>query len=646
MIEVEAPDGSLVEFPEGTNESTILSVMQENYRGTTPLEAGGYGDPVMSMVGGVADMASFGFADEAIAGINSLARGTEFKDELSHQHGIRQSLQEGQEGVYTAGQVAGAFIPGAAAPSVIKQGIAKLGTAAPIRTALGVGGASGGLYGAGSGAEGNRLEKAAQMGGVGAVGGIAGLGAVKAVGSLAQRAKSLYSKPIQRTAQEVIEAQSTPPPIQDTPKATQKVGRALTQDFGDDLDTVLTAYKNGDMSLADMYGKRTSSLAEAAALFPAGREVAEEAIEKKTVGAYERLIKSVRENISGVDNYYTTAEDLVNAGRSKAAPLYEKAYNFEIKQSPKLNELLSRPAGREALKKADKIAANEGIDISGEKNTMVFDYIKRGFDDVLEKYRDKTTGKLVLDTNGRAINQLRAEYVDELKSLNPFYKQALEESSDYLRVKEVMEQGRKALKTDSEVTAKIFKNLPGNEKQAYKIGLGKAVRDELNKVREGANPFNRLLKSPEQQKRLQAVLSPKEYMGFEKALRAEDRLFKFRNKVLGGSPTAGREELKSLIEAGEIDSITGVPKQTFTMAIKKMYTSLKSGVNDKTAAKISDILYETDPVKKLKIIEGLKKSNLTPKEISTVEEAYSLMAPRYDALYALPAGLTATLTKE
>lgn len=591
-------------------------------------------NPIMAFGMGARDTASFGFADE-------------MSGDAEHQRAIMQSLQEGSPIAYTAGQVAGAFIPGAAAPNAIKTGIANLGRSAPIRTAIGLGGASGGLYGAGSGSTPQeRLENAGTYGATGVAGGLAGVGIAKAGGSLLERAKKIFAPKIQKTAQEVIEAQSALPAVADSARAEQSVRKALTKDFGASLDEVLDLYKKGDMSLSDLYGKRTSSLAEAASLFPAGKEIAEEEIGKKTAGVYERLISSVRKNISGIDNYFATADDIVNAGRAKASPLYEKAYDFEIKQSDKLNELLARPAGREALKKADKIAANEGIDLTGEKNTMVFDYIKRGFDDVLEKYRDKTTGKLVLDTNGRAINQLRAEYVDELKNLNPFYKQALEESSDYLRVQDAMNKGRSALKTDSEVLKRVFEALPDNEKEAFKIGLGKATRDQLNKVREGANPFNALLKSPEQQKRFKAILGPQEYMDFEKSIRAEDKLFQFRNKVLGGSPTAYREEAKALIENGAIDTITNVPKAAFTQGIKQLKTKLTKGINDKTAAKISDILYETDPIKKLKIIESLKSSNLTPQEVETVQRAYSVMSPRYDALYALPAGEVAATQKE
>lgn len=623
---------------------------------------------------GLADMVSFGLADELSGKLaegvvsvgDAMGQGQKVRDlygnpddvyaqQLDYTRQAMKAAQGQNPKTYLGGQVAGALGTGIAGGQALQgtrvaKTLADGGRLARYGTGSALGATSGGIYGYGSG-EGSPAERA-KMGLEGSIYGAIGGSAGVALGEMAKAAKPLAKRALKafknkigktpvktgKALEEIIESQEMIPIVEDSPKALSKVKKTLKQDFGEDFDSVIEQYKKGDISLAELYGKRTSSLAKGAAVYPSGRAVAEEALEPKILGSHDRLMDSVSKNISGVDSYFATADDMVKAGRAKAAPLYQKAYDIEIQKSPKLKELLSRPAGKQALIKADKIAANEGIDLTDNKNTMVLDYVKRGFDDVLEKYRDKTTGRLVLDTNGRAINELRAEFVDELKSLNPTYAEALNKSSDYLKVQDMMDKGRKALKTDSEILAKTFKNLPETEKQAYKVGLGKAIRDELSKVNESANPYRRILGTPEKQRRISSILSPEEFKGFEKSLRAEDRLFRFRNKVLSGSDTAQNLEAKKLIEAGAIDSMTGVPKQTFAQAIQQMKTKLLDGINDKTAAKISDILYETDPVEKLKIIDGLKASkDFTPDERQLVERAYSLMSNRYDALNATPA---------
>ena len=101
--------------------------------------------------------------------------------------------------------------------------------------------------------------------------------------------------------------------------------------------------------------------------------------------------------------------------------------------------------------------------------------------------------------------------------------------------------------------------------------------------------------------------------------------------------------MKRVFSGGAIDTITGVPKNTFKDSLAKAGARLSQGLSDKTAAQVSDILYETDPVKKLSIINGLKNSNeLTQMEKKAVQEVYSVLSPRYDALYTTTGAVSAT----
>jgi hypothetical protein len=49
------------------------------------------------------------------------------------------------------------------------------------------------------------------------------------------------------------------------------------------------------------------------------------------------------------------------------------------------------------------------------------DYVKRGMDDVIEGYRDAVTGKLNLDTEGRAINNTLRSFHQAFDAANPDY---------------------------------------------------------------------------------------------------------------------------------------------------------------------------------------------------------------------------------
>lgn len=198
MIEVDLPDGSVVEFPEGTPPEVMEKALQKRFgapqQATTTPKTGrlpedrGFFRKVDDAVRGVADMATFGLADEFSAGMGSLTgiggQAGQYDKNLAAQ---RQRDEQGGM-ARLGGQVAGAFmLPGMAARSVPQ--------------AIGQGAVSGAAYGFGSGEGG--LEQRAQSAGMGAAfGGAAGgalRGVANAIGNRAA-AKSIPSNEQLRSA--------------------------------------------------------------------------------------------------------------------------------------------------------------------------------------------------------------------------------------------------------------------------------------------------------------------------------------------------------------------------------------------------------------------------------------------------------------
>lgn len=148
---------------------------------------------------GAADMATFGFGDEIRAGIQApiyAMRGVEnpYQFALEQYRAKQAQRQEDTPFSYGAGQVAGGIGTAATlAPKALSKGLsyaASKGFIPSAGAASAIGGVSGGIYGAGSGEEGKRLQSALEAAPYGAVGGIAGAG----VGSLASRALKLFGK--------------------------------------------------------------------------------------------------------------------------------------------------------------------------------------------------------------------------------------------------------------------------------------------------------------------------------------------------------------------------------------------------------------------------------------------------------------------
>jgi hypothetical protein len=638
--EVTSPEGVVfdVTAPEGASEAEVISYAQSNFpqqETQEAIEPVSLGQKAGNVWEGIKQGATFGLGEEAQAAIAAgVARpfieqpyGELYGQALGELRGELSQAREESPYLTGGGELAGAMLTGgAAAAKLLPQGARAYVATRPIRGAAGLGALSGGIYGYGTG-EGGAAQRGAQAGEYGLYGAGGGV-----FGALLGRAKNILSRKKatrelktagQDVIQEVAERGEDIVPVEGGEAAYGKVAKALKRDLGADYDDVLSAYKSGDASLAELNQSRTRTLAQGAAQYSGGKAEAQKFFDPKVAGSYERVMKNIRENVSGVDSYHTTADDLLAAGRAKAAPLYDEAYEAVISDV----NVLKTPEIQGALSRAYKQYPTELLDANPD-SIKALDYAKRVLDDDISKAQRAGESNFA-----RSRIDIKNTLLSTMDDASPAYKKAREQAGDYLSINNAMEQGRKALKTDSELLAKQFKSLPDAEKQAYQIGLGKAIRDEVGKVAEGANPYRRILGSPEKQKRISSALSPRQYKRLESGLKAEDRLFKIRNEILGGSPTAGKQEAKNLIATTTqgVDDIMQIPRKTMVGALQKF----RLGLNDKTASKVSEILYETDPIKKLDILDKLKASkDFTPQEAKIVKQVYFDAADKFDVLRA------------
>src|SRR3546814_14197966 len=95
---------------------------------------------------------------------------------------------------------------------------------------------------------------------------------------------------------------------------------------------------------------------------------------------------------------------------------------------------MSSPGGAEGRSAGRSLAAHEGrapndrgltwdmggnVILTRSPSPQTIDLVKRGVDDVLEGYRDRTSGRLNLDEGGRAVEGLRQRYLGEADRLYP-----------------------------------------------------------------------------------------------------------------------------------------------------------------------------------------------------------------------------------
>lgn len=350
--------------------------------------------------------------------------------------------------------------------------------------------------------------------------------------------------------------------------AVNQVARALARDQVSPEDLTSRLEELGpNAALVDAGGTNTRRLGETIANMPGpAAKQAEDFLESRSQGQASRLNTAVNVATGSPGDFYGTVAELTQQRAKDAAPKYAAAFG-RSKVSPaiaaKLEPIVSDPIGQDALQRGMRVIELENLATGtpfnpadygvtrgeggkwqlqpGRTNLRLYDGVKRGLDDIVEGFRDGTTGRLNLDQYGRAVNDVRAAYVGRLRSIFPRYASALDAWAGPSRALDALSMGRQALTNDPEVTAKAIGNLAPADKQFFLAGVARALKDKVDSVQDGADATRRIFGNQLIRDRIAAAFDdPAAFDQFRKTVEQEATFAKTRNEVLKGSQTARR----------------------------------------------------------------------------------------------------------
>lgn len=272
----------------------------------------------------------------------------------------------------------------------------------------------------------------------------------------------------------------------------------------DDLDAIAATDRTGQMTAAEALGSRatTHTMALARQDGQTGDTLAAQMAERGA-GRPDRLLDNVA-NATGIDPAAARGDikTVVANGRAKAAPLYDAAFAKPPVITDRLKafatDQIVQKGMREGIRTEQLKALAKGepfdpnayaiTDFNAAGDATVgpvptwksWDAAKIGLDDILEGYRDKTTGRLVLDKRGIAINDVRKAMLNELDSVNTEYATARATAGDYMSAQDAFDRGAKAA-FNPNITEKQFADMvssmsPGDV-EALKGGLANRAFD-------------------------------------------------------------------------------------------------------------------------------------------------------------------------
>lgn len=406
-------------------------------------------------------------------------------------------------------------VVGAVANPLLKAGAGYVGragslTSAALRSAA-VGSAAGAVAGEGDARGGlqSRLIGGAEGAATGAALGAAVPVVAKPVGALVSRIGGAMNEAGSRVMQGFGADAPKPTPTQIAAagdKAGDYVGKLVKAAPSNALTSNTLEAAGKPVTAAEALGRPgVTQLASVARRSGTTPDALEAQLTERAAAMPERVLDNLQKT-TGVDPAAIQGDFAAHAAnlRTKAAPLYEAAYSEPAPQGDKLNALMARPSMKSAMGRAVNIAAEEGRSpqsvgfvvspSSGDVPEMVsvksptmqtMDYIKRGLDDVLETYRDKTTGKLQLDTQGRAVlgtlNDLRGELTNPTTDAGKAYGAALNAGGEPLRLEEAYRAAKPM--TGAAVSESAFKSrfdgFTDAQKEAFKGGYLNKVYEDL-----------------------------------------------------------------------------------------------------------------------------------------------------------------------
>jgi hypothetical protein len=399
-----------------------------------------------------------------------------------------------------------------------------------------------------------------------------------------------------------------------------------------------------DAVLADA-GDATRGLADVMVQTPGeSRTLARKTLGNRDASEGSRMVKSVKENVSDADFYDAKAAN--KASKTASGPHYEQAYaenqnvtspglQMLVEQEPLIRQGMARglkiqrieaSTAREPFKQ-DQFGVVADFNEAGDPiikqiNTTplrLWHATRKGLDGMLEGYRDKTTGKLVLDDVGVAIKDLRASLDEEVKRLTggPEGNFAKGDAAyaDAAKLDNAMQRGRNFVSGDEEMTSQVFKAMPAAEQDAYRAGVAREMQGMIRKNGSTPASIRAALKDTGISDKLKTILPTEtQYNKFISDLQREGT-FKETNRIRYGSQTFGR----GAEDAGATQDIVGNAVSAGAQAMRgdvggAAMSAVRSAQNflkraqlpQSTRDRIGNLLLSQDPEEKAKAFKLLR----------------------------------------
>lgn len=620
MIEVQAPDGTIVRFPDGTSDAIIENVMRQEYGGptggvsTNSQAVDEFGDKMRALGRGFSQGATYGLADEASGALGAALGMTPggapfdysgtFRDRYqTNRDAIRarqnQSRQENPN-VFGVGEVAGGTTQAlmtapAATAATLPQTMAKGGL---------LGALEGGLYGAGVSDGQNTAQNAIR-------GGMAGLGVGVAAPAVVAGGAAMRDAAI-GGVDNVINRGSTN-------RAQRSVADVLRRS-GQTADDVSAAVSRAQVSGQPMY-RAVDAIGDAGRrrlsgiVRSGGDNSAEIAnyLQQRVIDAPDRLAGFTDEAFGLTGKTRQVLEGQVKGNRKKVADaLYARAAQdaapvdvrgtiaiLDDTISKMSNSGIEPPASVKKMIELRRKLAGETP--RGEPTTLsdynsvrqVWQELRDEIDNMFQPGSKQTAIAASLTPVRDSLEQSLAESSDLFRTANQLYRRGSE-------VLDAFGTGADAAKKAGRAADNIrtFDGLSEQEQRAFRMGYGDETIKRIEGMNAEAPNVSRQVASSKRKAETSAfALNPEQYAS---QIAREGDMFKTFNTALGGSRTA--DNLQDIADVGMIADLSRAGANATAGnnagAVSNLFNAIRpllQGQNDATQRIVAQALLSRNP---------------------------------------------------
>lgn len=584
---------------------------------------------------------TFGFGDEFEAVIKTLKNKKPYEQNLAAVQFAKQEFEAEKPYQAMASEVAGSLPLAFTAGKTAVQMAGKIPEVANLLSKLpssfkavagvsGAGAGAGGLTGAGTAQEGERMAGAEKGAIQGAILAPVVLGGMKA-GSATTKAVA-EKLGIPDLAKTIVEATKDIPIVKNITgktadffgmsddavqrKADTKIIQALQRDsltlpeIKTAMDQIrLSGYK--PETIMEFGGKATKQLGETVASYPGARVVAENLAEERKAGAGNRILTDFQQAFNVNKDPMEIADDIIKLRNAASKPLYDAAYASPVSIGNKtIDNIMLDPAFQSAYARANRIATREGFPLAPlkpEGNTFdlkTIDYIKRGIDDEINWSKTPASGLGKDEVN--SLKKVRGEFMGVVDSQAPAeYKQARQAFGGPTQVFNAIENGRGFFDLDARTLKKTYDSLNPAEKDGFAIGAYDAIRTKIQTGADGIDQIKRTFGSPEKRDQIKVLIGDDAFKNLELQLGREKAIRSTDIQITGGSPTQRRTEAAKEFE-GSTELVPQMAEKGLVKGGMDYLLRSVTGPGGRTAETIAPDLYSIDPARQAQIVDRLK----------------------------------------